>query len=838
MEETIWLSPTEYVTGDPSLEISYPFVSHPSTIITCTAPGDFKWVSMGLRLPQNVSIEEIIICYQVSNKQSFISQVRLSEMGAPDQALVIHDDGTDLQSTMSTSYSSKVGGKIPTPGTAVTLALRLNFKNTTDQIMLGAVGVKIQSLTELCVNSIADLRALDAGVVSCLTVLGYHAPGDGGGGNFHWDGLATEADNAGTIIIPASNPAVGRWKRLFDGPLSVKWFGAKGNGAADDTAAIQATIAWTAGRAESGAVYVPPGTYKITGRLTFQDDASPPKPANGLTILGDGYASFLALDHQLGDGAAIGFYGKGASNITIRDLRIGALPSGAGFNRGIVFTGGSNITILDNDISGAIYGVGPDHKSFGYPSGIFLDGGVTDVRVLDNYLHDNGVNDGNSWHIVVYTSGGAHRVQIQGNRCITDPDATFKANVGIGVFNSTHVEISGNYVEGIVGTDSDHDGYGIMLYGKTAGISHHHVVQGNTVKRTGGTGIYVQGSPYTTVTGNIIEDVAKTQYAGTLAVGGIGFNQGPGSIIGNVIRNVGVGNTQDVLPFGIVIQTCVKEDCGITDDVARGITVSGNTIESSMNYGIALEAAPLATADNSTIIGNTLVNTHGGITRKGDAPISGIAIIGNSIIRTIKPLPEDSAIGIFLEATSNSAICNNVIANSAGQGIVLYTDSNRNVLSGNIVRDSGRRQANAYPGIQVVGANNLIAGNESYNSSAGGDGQKWGIQESGENNDIVYNNVNNNLDASHVGIFSTGKNTARSENRLAEDKSQGTCTLAGGQCHVTTMEVQAADMILLSRLAANGTLGHLSVQNIIAGSFDIVSSSDSDSSEVFWEIVH
>src|SRR6266498_2412176 len=65
--QTIWLSPTDFVTGDPSLRISYPFVSHPSTIITCTAPGDFKWVSMGLRLPPNVAIQEVIVCYQVTN---------------------------------------------------------------------------------------------------------------------------------------------------------------------------------------------------------------------------------------------------------------------------------------------------------------------------------------------------------------------------------------------------------------------------------------------------------------------------------------------------------------------------------------------------------------------------------------------------------------------------------------------------------------------------------------------------------------------------------------------------------------------------------------------------
>jgi hypothetical protein len=81
-----------------------------------------------------------------------------------------------------------------------------------------------------CVNSIADLRALNPGAVPCLTLLGYYAPGDGGGGDLYWDPLATDLDNDGTTIAPAPNPPpTGRWRRLVDGPLSVKWFGALAN---------------------------------------------------------------------------------------------------------------------------------------------------------------------------------------------------------------------------------------------------------------------------------------------------------------------------------------------------------------------------------------------------------------------------------------------------------------------------------------------------------------------------------------------------------------------------------------------------------------------------------
>ncbi|MET6998175.1 hypothetical protein [Chitinophaga defluvii] len=79
-------------------------------------------------------------------------------------------------------------------------------------------------------------------------VLGYYLPGDGGGGEFYWDAASTEDDNQGTIIKRTDN-IPGRWKRIFSGPVNVKWFGAKGDANAsitgtDDYAAILKAIAY------------------------------------------------------------------------------------------------------------------------------------------------------------------------------------------------------------------------------------------------------------------------------------------------------------------------------------------------------------------------------------------------------------------------------------------------------------------------------------------------------------------------------------------------------------------------------------------------------------------
>lgn len=107
---------------------------------------------------------------------------------------------------------------------------------------------------------------------------GYHALGDGGGGTFYYDAGASDTDNAGTVIAP--NAGSGRWKRIYSGAVNVKWFGAKGDGTTDDTAAINASIA------ASKDILVPPGTYKVSSTITIPDNGS---------IIGEGRAQSVIL---------------------------------------------------------------------------------------------------------------------------------------------------------------------------------------------------------------------------------------------------------------------------------------------------------------------------------------------------------------------------------------------------------------------------------------------------------------------------------------------------------------------------------------------------------------
>lgn len=141
----------------------------------------------------------------------------------------------------------------PSSGSSTDLALMLANASLVTQggAMIGR-GFQV-------VKSIAELKTLLVNTPSKHAfVTGYYAQGDGGGGAYYLDSAdVVSADNGGSIIVAADG---GRWKLNHTGVLNVRQFGAKGDGVADDTDPVQATL--DAVKAlDGGTVLVPAGTY-------------------------------------------------------------------------------------------------------------------------------------------------------------------------------------------------------------------------------------------------------------------------------------------------------------------------------------------------------------------------------------------------------------------------------------------------------------------------------------------------------------------------------------------------------------------------------------------------
>lgn len=159
---------------------------------------------------------------------------------------------------------------------------------------------------------IASIAALEAATETTLTqnqcyVLGYYASGDGGEDAFYLGANATP--NGGTIINDASGRS---WYREIGGlQWSVRKFGAKLDGATDDTTAWQ-NILLASRLAGNPAIFHPGGNSIFIGNLVLQNDA----------IIGVG--SFYAGASGLTQDSMITFHGNNAG-ITLLDSTSGGI---------------------------------------------------------------------------------------------------------------------------------------------------------------------------------------------------------------------------------------------------------------------------------------------------------------------------------------------------------------------------------------------------------------------------------------------------------------------------------------------------------------------------------
>lgn len=142
------------------------------------------------------------------------------------------------------------------------------------------------------VPSVAMLPTTHGDTDRLVFVKGYRGDNDGGGGSFyHSTGPATT--NLGTVFKCLSG---GYWIRAFSGEINVKWFGARGDGISDDTAAIRSAVEAGNDPSLGGFVFFPAGRYAISHTISNQGSRlnlrgsgrafqNGGKPTNGTVLL-------------------------------------------------------------------------------------------------------------------------------------------------------------------------------------------------------------------------------------------------------------------------------------------------------------------------------------------------------------------------------------------------------------------------------------------------------------------------------------------------------------------------------------------------------------------------
>lgn len=190
------------------------------------------------------------------------------------------------------------------------------------------------------VDSIAALRTISKTTYTRAFVTGYYAAGDGGGGAYWYDPTdTTSADNGGTIIVASDG---GRWKLTSTSVVTLKQFGAKGDGTTDDTSAFNAALSVI-----TSILRIPAGKYKISSAITVANSF-------GLTIEGDGasvqfpgttYENNSVLIFDSAAAGSDGLYFNTFVGLTLKNIVISQRRSAAGGGRGLYLRAGHDFRL-------------------------------------------------------------------------------------------------------------------------------------------------------------------------------------------------------------------------------------------------------------------------------------------------------------------------------------------------------------------------------------------------------------------------------------------------------------------------------------------------------------
>lgn len=435
--------------------------------------------------------------------------------------------------------------------------------------------------------------------------------------------------------------------------VSVKDYGARGDGTTDDTSALQDAIT-AAGNAGMPLWFADYATYLISAQLDLPD---------GLRLRGNG-ATIKAKANALITGAVL--RGSGKSSLAIEGLTIDCNGDNLGADYGLWITGGTGHTVENNKVWNS------------RQAGIAIEE-VTNFSVSSNQVTNCGRATG-------VLGGGATN------------------NHGIMLFTTSSAPLSKGTVFGNLVSAAWRKG--ITTYSQTTGVVSAISITTNVVTDCGLGGIYVASGPggsqqvdvtvagnttqrnyanieYDNVTsgaisGNVSSDATAT---GILIVGCSEI-----SVTGNKDENAGVFgidcSTSDAVFTGSIAGTTLTVSALTTGNVTLGQTLDGAGVTACKVVGFLTGSGGTGTYQVSisqTAASTTITATGGGNTR--------ITLCGNTV-STPNATSAGFGPGIRLSNSQRCNVVGNTVDGSDGKmthGIIEQGSSDGNLIAANLV---------------------------------------------------------------------------------------------------------------------------------------------------------
>jgi hypothetical protein len=151
----MWINHFALLPGDPSVKTSFnainsgvggglaALVVQSTTTGENAAGGGNKVVHMALQVPPGYLVVGVRLCYESTNARSFISQVRIAQVGnPPGSATVLLDDATDHVDVGPVCVDVRSPQIDPAKGPLL-FSLRVKFGRTSDKIAVRGLALRL-----------------------------------------------------------------------------------------------------------------------------------------------------------------------------------------------------------------------------------------------------------------------------------------------------------------------------------------------------------------------------------------------------------------------------------------------------------------------------------------------------------------------------------------------------------------------------------------------------------------------------------------------------------------------------------------------------------------------